>query len=192
MDVGHRPVGAAFRNQILTALRPDALGLLLPHLSHVTLVSGQILHEPGSLIDDVFFMEDGVTSLTGGHYGQWLRRSWSGWAGRFGRPGASEPGGCGGDRAPGFCSSPWRGVSHADGRSPRSRRAVPFRPRPLPALRAFYAGVDPAMDGLQCSPRTGRATGPLAPADPRPGGWGRGADYPGVPVNDAGVPPGRG
>jgi CRP-like cAMP-binding protein len=64
MDVGQRPVGAVFRNEILTALPPADLEPLRPQLSRVTLVSGQLLHERGSIIDDVFFMEEGVASLT--------------------------------------------------------------------------------------------------------------------------------
>ena len=52
------------RNAILAALPSAEIERLRPHLNHMTLVSGQVLHEPDSPIKDVFFMEEGVTSLT--------------------------------------------------------------------------------------------------------------------------------
>ena len=56
--------GATFRNSILAALPTTEIGLLRPHLSRVTLISGQVLHEPNSPIVDVFFVEAGVVSLS--------------------------------------------------------------------------------------------------------------------------------
>ncbi len=64
MDIGSRPVGTSFRNELLAALAPDDMERLRPQLGRVTLVHGQVLHERGSLIEDVFFMEDGLASLT--------------------------------------------------------------------------------------------------------------------------------
>ena len=56
--------GPAIRNQLLSVLPADEAERLRPLLTHVTLVIGQVLHEPGTRIDDVFFMEQGVASLT--------------------------------------------------------------------------------------------------------------------------------
>src|SRR5690349_1094011 len=52
------------RNGILAALPATEIESLRPHLSHVTLVSGQVLHEADSSITDVYFMNSGVASLT--------------------------------------------------------------------------------------------------------------------------------
>jgi CRP-like cAMP-binding protein len=54
----------AFRNDILSALPITEIELLFPQLNHVTLVSGQALYEPNSPVTDVFFVEEGVVSLT--------------------------------------------------------------------------------------------------------------------------------
>jgi CRP-like cAMP-binding protein len=54
---------AVFRNHILAALPISEIDLLRPHLSHSTLVSGQVLHEANNPITDVFFPENGVVSL---------------------------------------------------------------------------------------------------------------------------------
>ena len=64
MDTSHRPGGATFHNEILTALPIDEIEHLRSQLTRVTLVSGQVLQEPDSLIEDVFFMEEGITSST--------------------------------------------------------------------------------------------------------------------------------
>ena len=55
---------AIYRNHILAALPIAEIELLRPHLSHMTMVSGQVLHEANSPITDVFFIENGVISLT--------------------------------------------------------------------------------------------------------------------------------
>jgi CRP-like cAMP-binding protein len=55
---------AVFRNSILAALQIPEVDLLRPHLSHATMVLGQVLHEENSPISDVFFIENGVVSLT--------------------------------------------------------------------------------------------------------------------------------
>jgi CRP-like cAMP-binding protein len=54
---------ATFRNHILAALPNGEIELLRPHLSRMTMVSGQVLHEANSPIADVFFIENGVVSL---------------------------------------------------------------------------------------------------------------------------------
>src|SRR5215472_4548702 len=55
---------AAFRNDIRAALPVTAVEQLRPDLTHMTLVSGQALYEPGDPIVDVFFVSAGVVSLT--------------------------------------------------------------------------------------------------------------------------------
>ena len=55
--------GAVYRNHILAALPIAEIELLRPHLSRMTMVSGQVLHEANSPITDVFFIENGVVSL---------------------------------------------------------------------------------------------------------------------------------
>ena len=54
---------AAYHNHILAALPIADIELLHPHLSRMTMVSGQVLHEANSPITDVFFIENGVVSL---------------------------------------------------------------------------------------------------------------------------------
>jgi CRP-like cAMP-binding protein len=55
--------GEGYRNGILAALSLDDIALLRPHLIHMTLVSGQVLHEPEMPIEDVYFVDQGVVSL---------------------------------------------------------------------------------------------------------------------------------
>jgi CRP-like cAMP-binding protein len=64
MTPQHDASEAVFRNHILAALPVAEMQLLRPHLSHATFVSGQVLHEPNSQINEVFFVENGVISLT--------------------------------------------------------------------------------------------------------------------------------
>jgi CRP-like cAMP-binding protein len=52
------------RNAILASLPSSEIDGLRRHLHHVTVVLGQVLHEPDSPIEDVFFMDEGVVSLT--------------------------------------------------------------------------------------------------------------------------------
>jgi len=52
-----------FRNRILQALPGDEIESLKPHLTPVRLVGGQILHEPGAPISEVFFLEQGFASV---------------------------------------------------------------------------------------------------------------------------------
>ena len=55
---------AVYRNHILAALPVSEIEQLRPHLSRMTMVLGQVLHEGNSPITDVFFIENGVVSLT--------------------------------------------------------------------------------------------------------------------------------
>jgi hypothetical protein len=55
---------AQIRNEILASLSSSEIERLRPHLNHVTVVSGQVLHEPDSPIEDAFFLDEGVVSLT--------------------------------------------------------------------------------------------------------------------------------
>jgi CRP-like cAMP-binding protein len=69
-----RPSGAAngqswpqwgnLHNEILAALPRSDIENIRPHLQRVTLISGQTLHEPGNAVSDLFFVEEGVVSLT--------------------------------------------------------------------------------------------------------------------------------
>jgi CRP-like cAMP-binding protein len=58
------PQRAKFRNEILAALPSSDIEMLRPHLTQVSLTLKQVLHERGSRIANVFFMESGVASLT--------------------------------------------------------------------------------------------------------------------------------
>ena len=55
---------AGFRNELLRALPPAELALVRPCLLPVTLVMSQILHEAEAPIDEVYFFESGLVSLT--------------------------------------------------------------------------------------------------------------------------------
>src|SRR5689334_8279747 len=55
---------AAFRNEILSRLPDNEIELLYPHLNHVTLVPSQALYEPDSPVTDLFFVDEGIVSLT--------------------------------------------------------------------------------------------------------------------------------
>ena len=78
---------AVYRNHILAALPISEIELLRPHLSHATMVSGQVLHEANSPIGDVFFIENGVVSLAADTHDQ--GRVEVGLLGREGFAGAS-------------------------------------------------------------------------------------------------------
>lgn len=60
-EAGVRAVG--FRNLILAALPAEELDQLCPCLGRVPLVLGQVLHEVGNPIEDVYFLEDGLVCL---------------------------------------------------------------------------------------------------------------------------------
>ncbi len=64
MDVAEGQLGAPFRNEVLASLPAEEVEWLRPLLRRVTLGSGQVLHASGEPIEDVFFMEQGLASLT--------------------------------------------------------------------------------------------------------------------------------
>ena len=49
---------AVYRNHILAALPISEIELLRPHLSRMTMVSGQVLHEANSWIADSFLYRE--------------------------------------------------------------------------------------------------------------------------------------
>lgn len=51
-------------NTLLAALPENELSLLWPHLQHVSIVLHQVLHEPGNRIEDIYFVESGLVSIT--------------------------------------------------------------------------------------------------------------------------------
>ena len=59
------PIGrnTSVRNEILAASSIEDIEAIRPHLHLVTLTLNQVLHEPDSPIDDVFFVEEGMVSL---------------------------------------------------------------------------------------------------------------------------------
>ena len=59
-------IEAKIRNDILAALPLTEFEPLHAHLHHMTMVSGQVLHEPNSPIIDVFFVDEGIVSLAAG------------------------------------------------------------------------------------------------------------------------------
>jgi CRP-like cAMP-binding protein len=58
------PSGAAFHNDLLTALSDGDFQHLYPHIQRVTLIVGQILYESGEHMDHVYFLESGLVSHT--------------------------------------------------------------------------------------------------------------------------------
>lgn len=52
------------RNEILGSLPAEVLEELCPHLMPATIVMSQVLHEVGASIDDVYFVNEGIVSLT--------------------------------------------------------------------------------------------------------------------------------
>ena len=78
---------AIIRNDILAALPLAELEPLRPHLHHITMVSGQVLHEPNSPIMDVFFVDEGIVSLAANTHDN--GRTEVGLTGREGLVGAS-------------------------------------------------------------------------------------------------------
>ena len=51
------------RNGLLAALAADDLALLAPHLREVLLLPGDLLHQPGEKIEQVYFLQNGIVSL---------------------------------------------------------------------------------------------------------------------------------
>lgn len=54
---------AVVRNTLLSSMPADELDRLRPRLTRVQLVHGQILHEHGERIEQVFFVEQGIVSM---------------------------------------------------------------------------------------------------------------------------------
>lgn len=52
------------RNELLAALPPEDVERLRPHFQRVSLVLNQVLYEQGGPMDEVYFVGDGVVSLT--------------------------------------------------------------------------------------------------------------------------------
>jgi CRP-like cAMP-binding protein len=55
--------GRASRNTVLAGLDEEALAPLLPDLTEVPLLLGQVLHEPGERVEAVYFPLEGVVSV---------------------------------------------------------------------------------------------------------------------------------
>lgn len=54
---------ATLKNRLLSALPSEDRGLLAPHLAPVDLEKGRQLYDPGDLVDQIYFPNDGVISL---------------------------------------------------------------------------------------------------------------------------------
>jgi CRP-like cAMP-binding protein len=52
------------RNRLLAALRPPDFALLEPHLQIVPIREGAFLHLPGDEIEQIYFLQTGIVSLT--------------------------------------------------------------------------------------------------------------------------------
>jgi CRP-like cAMP-binding protein len=57
------PPGTAFKNRLLCALPTQELDELRPHLFPVPLAHKEVLHERNTSMDQVYFVEQGVTSV---------------------------------------------------------------------------------------------------------------------------------
>ncbi|MFZ0305186.1 MAG: Crp/Fnr family transcriptional regulator [Terracidiphilus sp.] len=51
-----------FKNRVLASLPADELKRIRPHLSQVTLKLNRTLHDPGQIVDTVYFLEEGICS----------------------------------------------------------------------------------------------------------------------------------
>jgi CRP-like cAMP-binding protein len=61
---GHSKVGIRSKNMLLAALPDAEYRRLLPHLKEITLKQGDVLHESGAPARNVYFLENGVASLS--------------------------------------------------------------------------------------------------------------------------------
>lgn len=57
------PQNRPYKNRVLASLPPSAMRSLSDHLSPVTFKSKRSLHEPGAMIDTVYFLEDAIASV---------------------------------------------------------------------------------------------------------------------------------
>ena len=62
VDLG--PDGTLSRNRLLTPLPAADIELLQPHMQRVKLTIEQVLHESNEPFDHVFFLDDGIASMT--------------------------------------------------------------------------------------------------------------------------------
>src|SRR5436190_8180735 len=53
-----------FRNFLLTALRPDDAAAITPHLREISLSRAQVLFEPGSPVQQIYFPSSACISVT--------------------------------------------------------------------------------------------------------------------------------
>lgn len=56
------PVPQTYKNRVLASLPAAEMKRLAPHLSPVTLRLNRTLHEPGQMVDTVYFLEQGICS----------------------------------------------------------------------------------------------------------------------------------
>lgn len=52
-----------YKNELLAALSPADLKRLVPHLSPVVLKMNRTLHNPGEIVETVYFLEEGICSV---------------------------------------------------------------------------------------------------------------------------------
>lgn len=57
------PVSPPYKNRVLASLPEVEMKRLAPHLSPVTLKINQTLHDPGQMVDTVYFLEEGMCSM---------------------------------------------------------------------------------------------------------------------------------
>jgi CRP-like cAMP-binding protein len=57
-------VATTYKNVVLSSVAASDIEGLQQHLSYVSLTAEQVLHEPNSRMTDVFFVEEGMVSLT--------------------------------------------------------------------------------------------------------------------------------
>jgi CRP-like cAMP-binding protein len=56
-------VPVSFKNRVLASLPPDLMKRLAPHLNAVTLKLNRTLHDPGQMVETVYFLEEGICSV---------------------------------------------------------------------------------------------------------------------------------
>ena len=64
MSLSPIPDSPPLRNELLAALPPEDVEHLRPHLRRAILVRNQVLYEQGGPTDEVYFIQEGVVSLT--------------------------------------------------------------------------------------------------------------------------------
>ena len=57
------PIEQTYRNRILASLPASEIKLVAPHLSHLILKRSQTLHDPGQMVETVYFLEEGICSI---------------------------------------------------------------------------------------------------------------------------------